>query len=455
MKLLSLFRPDNFIGRKCGGIYFSAHTYATRKKKYRKPIDPEHSDSLPEFQYASEDGPLKNRVYTWGVSAHGALGRASFVRPGKGQHWMPYKHSPHRLEIGEKFRVKDIACGYGFTVFAVKDEFKVFGTGINTDSQLGTHQPHRDHPLGLLLEPVPLEPPIGTATQVTQVACGRAHTVILTDKEGVWSLGNNAYGQCGRPIIHNEDYGRHVLYHHIKELEGRVIRQIECGQDVSLFLSSDGIVYSCGWSSDGQTGRGHYKNEPKVGALVGDIEGENIIKISCRADCALALSDKGEVFGWGNSEYQQLNSVTDEMQINTTRKLHLPEIGKVVDIVAAGTLCLAVNDDGEVFSWGYGLLGKGPKATFSKQPTKIPSVFFGRNELNPETKVVSISGGINTFAAINSDGSLFTWGKNHGGCLGLGSVKDQFFPLRVSIAGIVKKVSCGVDHMAALVRPIL
>lgn len=61
----------------------------------------------------------------------------------------------------------------------------------------------------------------------------------------------------------------------------------------SFFLSESGCVYSCGWGADGQTGRGHYNNEPTVGQVVGDLEGEKIVKVSCRADCALAIN--GEV----------------------------------------------------------------------------------------------------------------------------------------------------------------
>lgn len=30
---------------------------------------------------------------------------------------------------------------------------------------------------------------------------------------------------------------------------------------------------------------------------------------------SLSFKDKGDVFGWGNSEYHQLNSVTDQQQV--------------------------------------------------------------------------------------------------------------------------------------------
>lgn len=64
-----------------------------------------------------------------------------------------------------------------------------------------------------------------------QVASGRAHTVMLTDNNGVWTVGNNAYGQCGRPVIPDEDYNRQAVYHRLMALDGIHLRQVECGQD--------------------------------------------------------------------------------------------------------------------------------------------------------------------------------------------------------------------------------
>ena len=43
------------------------------------------------------------------------------------------------LMEGHHFQVVDVACGYGFTVFAVNDKsgHSCYGTGLNTDSQIG------------------------------------------------------------------------------------------------------------------------------------------------------------------------------------------------------------------------------------------------------------------------------------------------------------------------------
>lgn len=182
-------------------------------------------------------------MYTWGVANHGALGRPSFIRPDKEkrQYRLQFMQHPHRLAFGEYHKVTDLTCGYGFTVFAVNKtpEASCFGTGLNTDSQVGGHQPRRDHPLGMLISPAPIEVPVSKTTNVIKVAAGRAHTVMVTDKEGVWTVGNNAYGQCGRSIITDEDYGKQTIYNRIRILDQLDIAQVECGQDTrwsGLFL---------------------------------------------------------------------------------------------------------------------------------------------------------------------------------------------------------------------------
>jgi len=53
--------------------------------------------------------------------------------------------------------------------------------------------------------------------------------------------------------------------------------------------------------------------------------------------------DKGEVFGWGNSEYGQLLLDSDKYQISIPKKLPLKSIGKITDIGASGSACIALN----------------------------------------------------------------------------------------------------------------
>jgi alpha-tubulin suppressor-like RCC1 family protein len=57
-----------------------------------------------------------------------------------------------------------------------------------------------------------------------------------------------------------------------------------------MFVSEKGEVYACGWGADGQTGLGHFNFEWQSSRVLGDIEGENIVKVSSAADCVLAIN---------------------------------------------------------------------------------------------------------------------------------------------------------------------
>lgn len=366
---------------------------------------------------------------------------------------------PSRLSFGERTQVVDVSAGYGFSVFVVKtndDNISVYGTGINTDSQVGCTQ-IRQKPVELLIYPAPIILPRSSECekfQATRVATGRAHTVILADNGVVFTLGNNAYGQCARPVVDDEIYFGSDLISRLKPetFNYQRVSDIACGQDHSMFITDSGSVFSCGWGADGQTGLGHFKNQHQPQIVEGDIKNEKIVKVSSAGDCVLALNDKGEVFGWGNSEYGQISQVEGVQQINVPVNLKLDGIGKIIDIASGGSFCMVLNESGDVFVWGFGILGLGPQVDYCKQATLIPPTLFGRNPFNPSNRVLSISCGLYHLSAINSDNDLFMWGRNKFGCLGLGHVKDQFFPYKALVGAKVHRVACGVDHTIALCK---
>jgi len=159
----------------------------------------------------------------------------------------------------------------------------------------GYHCQRTDAPLEMLLAPVPINLPITANESVAALAVGRAHSLVLIEKKAgdggrVLSFGNNSYGQCGRPVIQDEEYSGSKVVHTIPELEGNPVRSITCGQDHSLFITNNGHVFSCGWGDDGQTGQGVPGKQDKPSRLKGDIERENIIKVSSSGDCNLAIN---------------------------------------------------------------------------------------------------------------------------------------------------------------------
>uniref|UniRef100_A0A1B0FLZ6 RCC1-like domain-containing protein n=1 Tax=Glossina morsitans morsitans TaxID=37546 RepID=A0A1B0FLZ6_GLOMM len=412
----------------------------------------------------------KQRVYAWGLQETGALGLLTDVKKAQ-ERYTSIVHHPTRSQFSVNNEVLDITAGYGFSAYAVQrsDGETLFGSGLNTDSQLGfqvTNRAQGMHNLDIIIYPTAIKLPRveGEADSDMMVRCmsaGRAHLIVVTHNGTIFTMGNNSYGQCCRTIIEDEVYRGSAVIHRIPEKdicgpEDEIV-DVVCGQDHTMFLTKLGKVYTCGWGSDGQTGQGHYNTTGTIVQAMGDISGEKIVKLACSCDCVLALNNKGDLFGWGNSEYGQLSdSDVDNTQINTPIHLKLTQgIGKLTDVAAGGSFCMALNEEGLVYTWGYGILGFGPLVEQSCKPQRLLPPLFGRNDFSNKTCVVSIGCGVFHMGAINSDGDLFMWGKNRFGHLGLGHKKDQFFPFKTAINGKVTKVAYGVDHTLAICKAFI
>lgn len=70
-------------------------------------------------------------------------------------------------------------------------------------------------------------------------------------------------------------------------------------------------------------GLGHYDITSTPTKLGGDIAGVSIAQVATGGDFCLAVSADGDLFGWGNSEYLQLASVTESAQVRNIW-WHLP-----------------------------------------------------------------------------------------------------------------------------------
>ncbi|CAG0918765.1 unnamed protein product [Notodromas monacha] len=464
---MSVFRTLGTLRRRhVYNLFCQVRFYPFKGRKY--PVDPAHEDTLPghcmlqEFQYVADGAKGSVRLYGWGNTVYGALGEPLFLereRKSPNAKAIEIVDHPARLVFGEHNQVKDIACGYGFTLFLAKNKEGtfVYGTGLNSDSQIG-HQ----HPTGYsgaleyILSPMKIHLPLSKpkTTKILGISAGRAHTLIATDAEGVYSLGHNGYGQCGRPIVSDEDYFNSGYIHKMVPASENV-EAVFCGQDTSFLLKSSGEVLSCGWAADGQTGRSGLANQPDIQLVEGEIKGRKIVKISCAGDCVLALDDQGLMFGWGNSEYSQFSVATDDQQLNTPTYL---EVGrKVKDVASAGSACLMLDSEGSVWSWGYGFLGDGSgMPTMRPIPEKIPDPLFGKNTYRPDVKSVAVVAGLHHFGVLTNAGDLYSWGLNRRGCLGTGvKDRDQYFPMRVSVPFPVKKAVMGVDHTMVICKDFL
>lgn len=219
--------------------------------------------------------------------------------------------------------------------------------------------------------------------------------------------------------------------------------------------------------------------------------------IAAGFDHSLALGRDGTVWAWGENESGQLaNSKIG----SSNRPLQVYEEGgrllsPVASIAAGSIYSLAVKTDGSVWIWGKNLsLNQYISSSRSGSngqwggtphnailPTRIEGVedavavaggyggqsafvalhkngrlsCFGFNDkklplmqlrpLEGVTDIVAISAGARHFAALKSDGSVWTWGKNDVGQLGNGSNISSDIPRRVAGVGEVSVMAAGND----------
>lgn len=93
-----------------------------------------------------------------------------------------------------------------------------------------------------------------------------------------------------------------------------------CGGEFSIAITEDGALYSWGNPQYGQTGTGsdyefiasnnrmiYQPQAPKL--VTGKLEGKKIMKVSCGTNHILALDDQGQMYTWGFAAYGRLGLV--------------------------------------------------------------------------------------------------------------------------------------------------
>ena len=129
----------------------------------------------------------------------------------------------------------------------------MFGTGLNQLGQLGYHKRldeagrQTGEPLEMLILPASITLPLKKKETLRRVAAGRTHSLALTSEGRVLSWGNNAYGQCGRPVIEQEDYFVNQVVHELEvELIRSVVALLNCRPGRCICAPS--LMHACGRS---------------------------------------------------------------------------------------------------------------------------------------------------------------------------------------------------------------
>ena len=179
-----------------------------------------------------------------------------------------------------------ISCGSYFTV-CVDCEGFIWSFGCNYSGQLGTgNKTNFNVPQKLVSIP-----------PVLSVACGSEHTLIITNDDNLWSCGRNHCGQ----LCHGDREDRSKP----QKTSFSNILKISTDWNYSLFQNNKGEIFACGNNGNGQCGLGHFKSPQITPSLIINLP-SNIIQFVCGSIQSLFLDSEGNVYSVGHNGFGQL-----------------------------------------------------------------------------------------------------------------------------------------------------
>lgn len=377
------------------------------------------------------------KLYSWGASACGQLGHDDTEGMPKDVEGYPYQPVPLRVETlsSVAFIVK-IACGDAHTV-ALCQEGCLYSWGGGGCGQLGhseTSKMPKDED-GCPYQPTPRIVESLRPYHVSNIACGKAHTVAVSEQGRIFTWGAGACGQLGHPDTNSfpsdeDGYPFQPVPREVEELSHLKITETACGDVHTLALTDDGQLYSFGGGSYGQLGVNDVEKMPvdadncpylPTPRLVEALS--NTVKLACGDSHSLTIDTQGRVFCWGANSCGQLGiSNPEDLRIHKDPDgiPHLPTPAmieglmdfRIVDIACGEAHSLAVTSTGDLYSWGAcscGQLGLSGCDTmpvdndgypYQPVPTLVTNGFTSR----PILKVAC--GGVHNLAITMGDNTL-------------------------------------------------
>jgi len=311
-------------------------------------------------------------------------------------------------------RKSSIAAGAAQSML-VRADSTVWSWGVNWRGQLGDGTGKDSNlPVQVMIkENAPL-------THAMRVSSSGAHAAAVLNDGSVWCWGHNNYGQIGSGAA-----GKSALF--ATQVKGpdsqgflTDIAAVSAGCYHCVAVRRDGTVWAWGLNDDCQLGDGTGKDQPvpvavKMSGDKGAAAMTEVIDVAAGAKHSVALRTDGSVCAWGDNLLGQCGDGTAE---DRPFAVKVKSLGTVTSIAAGWFHTLALKADGTVWAWGYnhfGQLGDG-----SEKDRRIPIQVRGPEGKGFLTDVAAIACGGRHSLALRKDGTVWTWGINYFGELGLG-----------------------------------
>ena len=287
---------------------------------------------------------------------------------------------------------------------AASYSYALFTWGDRTNGALG-HGDTNDHS-------VPMQ--VGVQTDWTVVSLNSSNNAAAVKSNGtLWTWGfQGDSGQLGHGDAVNKSSP--VQVGDLSDWSTVAMGSLSGG---AAAIKTDGTLWTWGDGANGVTGHGNttkYSSPVKVGSLT------DWSTISAGWKSMLATKTDGTIWGWGLNQNGVLGDGTTVTRSSPVQVGSLTTWSKVS---TSSTNSAAVKTDGTLWSWGdnqFGMLGQG-NTTYLSSPVQVGSL----------TTWTSVGVGTNILFSVKTDGTIWGCGFNGVGELGLNDTANRSSPVQV------------------------
>ncbi len=277
--------------------------------------------------------------------------------------------------------------------------------------------------------------------QWRQVSSGGSFVMAIDDDGALWGWGTNSTGEIGDGTETGDSWARQAGY---RMQPTRVFgdwkwKSVEVGSNHTIAIREDGTMVAWGLNASGQLGNGTTTNVSLPVPV--SIDG-TWTAVSAGGSHTLAIRSDGTLWGWGTNSNGELGQGAG----GASRYLTPVQIGTDNDwaAIAAGGSTFALKRNGTLWSCGYnweGQLGQG-----TEYPTYRVTTL---GQIGSDSDWVEVSCSGSHAMARKGDGTIWAWGRNNYGVLGLGDTTNRNAPTRIGTDTDWASISAGLSACAA------